>query len=69
MTGTALLTIPEAAAELRIHRDSVYELIACGALKAVDVAVKRTRTKTRVRRVDLEQFIADRTRSAQRRAS
>jgi excisionase family DNA binding protein len=35
---TLLLTIPEAARELRLHRDTVYQLIADGDLEAVDVA-------------------------------
>ena len=60
-----LLTIPETAAELKCHRDTVYELISAGQLKAVDIAVRvGTRTKTRVRRDDLIEFIDSRTRIA-----
>ena len=65
-----LLTIPEAAAELKCHRDTVYQLIAAGQLKAVDIAVRvGTRTKTRVRRDDLIEFIDTRTRTAPRRTA
>ena len=64
MTGSLLLTIPETAAELRCHKDTVYELIHSKALKAVDIAKPGSRSKTRVRRDDLIEFIESRTRLA-----
>ena len=61
---TLLLTIPETAAELRCHRDTVYELIHAKQLKAVDIATRPgTKPKTRVRRDDLIEFIESRTRT------
>ena len=61
--GTALLTIPEVGEQLRLGKSTVYELIAMGALKAVDVS-PTGRRKTRIRRQDLEAFIESRTRDA-----
>lgn len=70
MSASLLLTIPETAAELRCHRDTVYELIAAKQLKAVDIATRPGgRTKTRVRRDDLVAFIDARTRTAATRVA
>jgi excisionase family DNA binding protein len=70
MTSPLLMTIPETAAELRCHRDTVYELINTRQLKAVDIATKPgSRPKTRVRRDDLIRFIESRTRTAAHRAA
>lgn len=62
-----LLTIPEAAEELRIHRDTVYAFVASGDLKAVDIAASGKRPRTRIRRDDFMAFIDSRTRDASRR--
>ena len=61
--GNQLLTIPEVAARLRCGRTSVYELIARGELAVVDIAVTRTRAKTRVTDKSVDEFIASRTRT------
>jgi excisionase family DNA binding protein len=56
---TTLLTIPEAAVELRVHRDTVYKLISDGLLRAVDARHPSARkSKTRVRREDLAAYVA-----------
>lgn len=54
-----LLTVPEAAEELRVSNDSVYRLIAAGLIQTVDVGTAR-RPRTRVTRAALEEFIAAR---------
>lgn len=59
------LHTPEQAGEvLGVTAKSVYRLIALGELRAVDVAVSGTRSKTRVRDDDLQDFINLRTRQA-----
>lgn len=64
--STKLLTIPETADELGIAATTVYRMIACGDLRAVDMAVPGAKkSKTRVREDDLEAFIEGRTREAQ----
>jgi excisionase family DNA binding protein len=61
--STKLLTIPETADELGISPNTVYKMIACGDLRAVDMAVPGAKKpKTRVRHEDLEAFIDARTR-------
>jgi excisionase family DNA binding protein len=61
-----LLTIPQAAAELGVHRDTVYELIAAKQLAAVNIAVRlNTKTKLRVRPQDLVAFIESRVQPAE----
>jgi excisionase family DNA binding protein len=61
--GSALLTIGETAAELRVSPDTVYRLISAGDLAAVDVAPSGSRRpKTRVERSDLAVYIKSRTR-------
>ena len=63
--STKLLTIPETADELGISPNTVYKMIACGDLRAVDMAVPGARSsKTRIRLEDLEAFIEARTREA-----
>lgn len=58
--STLLLTIEEVAEELRISPDSVYRLISAGDLQTVNVGTGR-RSRTRVTRVALEKFAANRT--------
>ena len=50
-----MLTVPEVAAELGCGRDTVYALIASGNLPSVLIGARLRR----VRRQDLEQYIAD----------
>lgn len=58
-----LLTIPEAAAHLRIHRSTVYDLISDGALEAIDLARPGcTQTKLRVPYASLKTYIDKRPR-------
>jgi excisionase family DNA binding protein len=56
-----LLTIPETAAALSCSRRHVYELIARGEFRPVDIG--RGRSKTRVRSDDLQEYIERRTRT------
>jgi hypothetical protein len=61
-----LLTVAEVAAELRYKKvDPVLALIACGALRAIDVSQPGSKKKRwRIRRDDLETFLWSRTKSA-----
>ena len=61
-----LLTIDEAAAELRISGKSVHRLISAGELAACDVSTGK-RARTRVTRRALERFIEARTSDRPRR--
>lgn len=55
---TTLLTIPETAKELRASVDTVYRRISDGLIKTVNIAPPGKRSKTRIRRVDLDRYIA-----------
>lgn len=55
-----LLTIPETADQLRCSTRHVYDLIAAGLLRPVDIG--RGRSKTRVRSDDLDAYINRQTR-------
>lgn len=59
--STQLHTIPQTAQRLGISRTSVYDLIAAGQLRVVDVGTGRS-PRTRVRDDDLQAFIDGRTR-------
>lgn len=61
---TRLLSMPEAAKQLDCSAGHIYNLIAIGALRAVEINATGKRPKTRVRFDDLERFIESRTRSA-----
>lgn len=53
-TGTALLTIPEVAAELRVTRSTVYRYIHEGLLPTTPIGPKRL---TRITRSALNAYI------------
>ncbi|MFB4275818.1 helix-turn-helix domain-containing protein [Nonomuraea sp. MTCD27] len=56
-----VFTIPETADLLRVHRDTVYEYIRDGDLKAIDIARPGAKTtKLRVPADALNAFIASR---------
>ena len=60
---TLLLTIPEAATELRLGRNTIYELIGDGLLEAIDVARPGSkRTHLRVPRESIQDYIRNRPR-------
>lgn len=60
----SLYTVPEAAEYLRVHRSTVYALIADGDLPVVDISRKgSTRPKSRIRTQDLDRWIKTRTRT------
>lgn len=62
---THLNTIPETAKKLRVHRDTVYQLINRGDLESCDIAPSGSRRpKTRVSDAAIERFVAARTRKA-----
>jgi excisionase family DNA binding protein len=62
---TALLTIPETAAELRVSPKTVYRRIAAGDLEVTDIAATGAfGTRTRVPRASLDAYIKSRTRRA-----
>jgi excisionase family DNA binding protein len=54
---TELLKIPEVATELRVSRETVYDRIRHGLIKTVNIARPGQRSKTRVRRSDLDAYI------------
>lgn len=58
-----VFTIPAAAAQLGCSRSHVYDLIARGELRTVNISA-RGRSKTRVRADDIAEFIERRTESA-----
>lgn len=55
---TLLLTVPEAAAQLRVHKDTVYALISDGRLRAVNAARPGARSKTRITEEALREYVA-----------
>lgn len=57
--STLLLTIPEAAARLRISRSSIYRLFDAGELRWVRVCASR-----RVSTAEINRFIAEHTEAA-----
>lgn len=61
-SATQLLSVIEVADRLRVHRSTVYDLIARGELRCVDLG--HGRAKTRIRETDLLRFIDARTRAA-----
>lgn len=62
MSAPQLLTIPEVAARLRVHRNHVYRYIAAGEFPTVNIGTGRS--KTRVKADDLEAWIEGRTTAA-----
>jgi len=60
--STRLLSIPAAAEQLDCSRSHVYGLVAAGHLRAVETKASGTRSKTRVRRDDVDDFIERQTR-------
>lgn len=60
---TQLMSITKAAERLDCSRGHVYNLIAAGQLRAVEIKISGPRPKTRVRSEDLEAFIEERTRA------
>jgi len=57
---TKLLTVAEAAAELRLSRSAAYDLIARGELRSITIGKSR-----RITPEDLDQFIERRRRESQ----
>jgi len=53
--GDRLLSVAEAAVYLSCSRQHLYDLIAAGKLRAIDIGIGRS--QTRVRRAELEAFI------------
>lgn len=60
--STLVLTIAEAAEELRVSEMTVYRLISAGDLDTCDVGTGR-RARTRIPRAALEAYVAGRTTS------
>lgn len=61
---TQLLSVTKTAQRLDSSRGHVYGLIAAGKLPAVEIKATGTRSKTRIREADLEEFINANTRTA-----
>ncbi|VXB34118.1 helix-turn-helix domain-containing protein [Nocardioides sp. AX2bis] len=60
-----LLTVTDAAARLSCSRGHVYNLVALGQLRAVEIAIAGAkRPKTRIRAEDLTAFVEAHTRTA-----
>jgi len=51
-----LLKVREVADELRLSRETVYELIRQGMLKAINVSPSWSRRQLRIKRRDVEAF-------------
>jgi excisionase family DNA binding protein len=64
-----LLSLTTAAEILDCSRTHMYGLIAAGQLRAVEIAAQGSRTKTRIRSDDLDEFIERKTRGAKRGAA
>jgi excisionase family DNA binding protein len=58
-----LLSMQAVAERLSCSRTHVYDLIAAGHLRPVEISANGKRPKTRVREDDLEQYIEKQTRS------
>ncbi|GIH91992.1 helix-turn-helix domain-containing protein [Planobispora siamensis] len=62
-TRPLLLTIPDAAAEIGIHRNTLYRKIAAGEIEAIDIAPPgSSKTRIRVPRAALEAWAEGRPR-------
>jgi excisionase family DNA binding protein len=57
-TGPALLTVPQAAADLSTSQDTVRRLIRDGVIPVVKVGGK-PKSRIRIRRCDLDQLLAE----------
>lgn len=57
-----LLDIPQAAARLRCSKRHVYNLLAAGLLKPVDISLG-PRSQTRIADTEIDRFIRDATRA------
>jgi excisionase family DNA binding protein len=57
--GTALLTIPEVARQLRCSQMHVYRLIEHDVLPTVDIAIPGSPSKQRVRADELAEFVRE----------
>lgn len=62
-TPTRLMSVTAAAKQLDCSRGHIYNLIATGAFKAVDIHATGKRPKTRVLAAEVEDYIARQTRS------
>lgn len=61
MTETLLLTIPQVATQLGVHRATVYDYIADGDIEVIDIARTGSRqTRLRVPLDALRAYIASR---------
>jgi len=66
--ATILMTVPEAAEHLRLSEMTVYRLISDGSIQTVDVSTRAsTRSRTRITREALGEFIAARSSNRPRR--
>jgi excisionase family DNA binding protein len=63
-TPTQLLSVTKAAEILDCSRGHIYGLIGVGKLRAVEIKAVGPRSKTRIRKEDLQAFIDAHTRSA-----
>lgn len=64
VSPTQLMSVATAAEQLDCSRGHVYNLIAAGKLRAVEIAASGPRPKTRLLAGEVEAFIAQQTRSA-----
>lgn len=62
-SDTQLISVTEAAARLSCSRGHVYDLVAAGAFRLVDIGAGK-RPKSRLYASELEAFIASKTRIA-----
>ena len=62
MSATTL-TVEQAAAELEVHKQTVYRLIYSGALAYTNISTGRKRARIRITRAALEQYLRERERT------
>lgn len=65
---TLLLTVPEAADELRCSENTVYRLISEGLIQTCDIGL-RGRARTRITHKALQDFVAARSTERPRRTA
>jgi len=60
----AYLTVPEVAAAMRVHRQTVYRMVWSGELPWVNVGRGKSRPRIRIRQSAVDAFMSSRERGA-----
>lgn len=62
--STATLTVEETAAELRVHKRSVYRLVTAGEIAWINVGTGTKRPRIRISRDALDRYLKSREQAA-----